>query len=225
LISSNNSIARRFFSSNNAASYEKIVKFATFGRDSIWKRTMSNLLTKDHCYLLDLACGTGILSYYIPKVRDHVILGSDLTPDYLLHAKRKSRYSLLTNSIAEVLPFRPGIFDAILSSYLAKYVDLRTVVREHWRLLKRGGLVVFHDFTLPKRKFVRQIWNSYFLLLNQVGRIIKNWRVVLSELDDVIVHSEWVKNLMRELQQVGFESITCKYYTWGTSAIVTGLKP
>ena len=131
----------------------------------------------------------------------------------------------MTNSIAEVLPFRPGIFDAILSSYLAKYVDLRTVVREHWRLLKKGGLVVFHDFTLPKRKFVRQIWNSYFLLLDQVGRIIKNWRVVLSELDDVIVHSEWVKNLMRELQQVGFESITCKYYTWGTSAIVTGLKP
>ncbi|MGB8153395.1 MAG: hypothetical protein WCF97_05710, partial [Nitrososphaeraceae archaeon] len=63
------------------------------------------------------------------------------------------------------------------------------VVREHWRLLKKGGLVVFHDFTLPKRKFVRQIWNSYFLLLDQVGRIIKNWRVVLSELDDVIVHS------------------------------------
>jgi ubiquinone/menaquinone biosynthesis C-methylase UbiE len=108
---------------------------------------------------------------------------------------------------------------------LAKYVDLRTVVREHWRLLKKGGLVVFHDFTLPKRKFVRQIWNSYFILLDQVGRIIKNWRVVLSELDDVIVHSEWVKNLMRELQQVGFESITSKYYTWGTSAIVTGLKP
>jgi demethylmenaquinone methyltransferase / 2-methoxy-6-polyprenyl-1,4-benzoquinol methylase len=172
-----------------------------------------------------LACGTGLLSTYIPKEQDHVILGSDLTPDYLLHAKRKSKYSLLTNSIAEVLPFRPEIFDAILSSYLAKYVDLRTVVREHWRLLKKGGLVVFHDFTLPKRKFVRQIWNSYFLLLDQVGRIIKNWRVVLSELDDVIVHSEWVKNLISELQQVGFESITCKYYTWGTSAIVSGLKP
>lgn len=186
---------------------------------------MSKLLTKDHCYLLDLACGTGVLSYYIPKEPDHVILGSDLTPDYLLHAKRKSRYSLLINSIAEVLPFRPGIFDAILSSYLAKYVDLRTVVREHWRLLKRGGLVVFHDFTLPDRKFVRQIWNSYFLLLNQVGRIIKNWRLVLSELDDVIVNSKWVNDLLRELQQVGFESVTCKYYTWGTSAIVTGLKP
>jgi len=225
LSSSNSFVARRFFSSDNAASYEKVVKYATFGRDSIWKRNMSNLLTKDHCYLLDLACGTGILSYYIPKEQDHVILGSDLTPDYLLYAKKKSRYSLLTNSVAEVLPYRPGIFDAILSSYLAKYVDLRTVVREHWRLLKNGGLVVFHDFTLPKREFVRQIWNSYFRLLNQIGRIVKNWRIVLSELNDVIAQSEWVKNLVRELQQVGFESIHCKYYTWGTSAIVTGLKP
>ncbi len=186
---------------------------------------MSKLLTKDQCHLLDLACGTGIFSYYIPKGRDQIIIGSDLTLDFLSYAKRKTRYSLLTNSVAEFLPFRPGVFDAILSSYLAKYVDLRTVVREHWRLLKNQGLVVFHDFTPPKGEFVRQIWNSYFQLLRQMGRIIKTWRIVFSELDDVIVKSEWVKKLLKELQRAGFESINCKYYTWGTSAIVTGLKP
>jgi demethylmenaquinone methyltransferase / 2-methoxy-6-polyprenyl-1,4-benzoquinol methylase len=225
LSSSGSFFAKSFFSSENASSYDTLVKCATFGRDSLWKQNLARPLKKDHRCILDLACGTGILSSHISHQHDRVVVGSDLTFDYLLHAKKRYSYLLLTNSVAEFLPFRDQIFDVVLSSYLAKYAELREVVQEHWRILKDGGLVAFHDFTLPKGKFVRRLWYLYFDVLRMGARFIRSWRNVFCELDNVIIKSEWVEILLKELKRTGFKSIHCKYYTCGTSAVISGVKP
>ncbi len=218
-------VAKSFFSSNNAESYDKLVRIATFGRDSVWKKNLVKSLNhQNHC-VLDLACGTGILSSYISQQADRLIIGSDLTRDYLSMAQNRGIYLLLTNSVAEFLPFRCRIFDAVLSSYLAKYVDLRQVVNEHWRILKDGGVAVFHDFTLPKGTVIQNLWKFYFQILYVSGIFLKNWKNVFSNLDKVIIGSQWVVDLMRELREAGFQSISCKYYTWETSAIITAIKP
>lgn len=218
-------VAKTFFSSKNAHSYDKLVRLTTFGKDSIWKKNVATLLSHDDRYILDLACGTGILSSYIPKQVGRLIVGSDLTRDYLLIAKNRGTYLLLTNSVAEFLPYRTGIFDTIISSYLAKYVDLRQVVNEHWRILNNGGVAIFHDFTLPKRPVIQNLWKFYFKILYISGIFLRNWKNVFSNLDKVIIGSEWVADLMRELRQAGFQSISCKYYTLETSAIVSAVKP
>lgn len=218
-------VARNFFSSKNAYSYDKLVRFATFGRDSIWKKNVVKLLNHENRCILDLACGTGILSSYIPTQVDRLIIGSDLTRDYLSIAQNRGIYLLLTNSVAEFLPFRTGIFDSILSSYLAKYVDLRQVVNEHWRILKNGGLAIFHDFTLPRRPVIQNLWKFYFHILYISGIFLKDWKNVFSNLDKIIIGSGWVTDIIRELRQAGFQSISCKYYTLETSAIVSAIKP
>jgi demethylmenaquinone methyltransferase / 2-methoxy-6-polyprenyl-1,4-benzoquinol methylase len=224
LTSSGSLLAKSFFSSENASSYDTLVRLATFGRDSIWKQKLARPL-KNHRCILDLAAGTGILSSYITPEQGRVVIGSDLVFDYLLLAKKRHSYLLLTNSVAEFLPFRDKIFDAVLSSYLAKYVDIQQVVQEHWRILKDGGLVAFHDFTLPRRIVVNQLWYLYFLLLRLGSIFVKSWKNVLCELDKVIVKSDWVEDLMKELKETGFKSINCKYYTCGTAAVILGIKP
>jgi len=218
-------VAKSFFSSENANSYESLVKLATFGRDSVWKRNLAKRLTLDNYCILDLACGTGILSSYISQPTERIIIGSDLTRDYLLRARHRGAYVLLTNSIAESLPYRSRIFDAVISSYLAKYVDLGQVVKEHWRILNSGGMVVFHDFTLPEGNFIKDFWKLYFKILHLSGVFIRNWKDAFSGLDKVIIESNWVERLISELNKTGFRSIFCKYYTWGTSAIVSAIKP
>jgi demethylmenaquinone methyltransferase/2-methoxy-6-polyprenyl-1,4-benzoquinol methylase len=225
LSSSGSLLAKSFFSSENASTYDTLVKLATFGRDSIWKQNLARPLKKDHRCILDLATGTGILSSYISHEQGRVVVGSDLIFDYLLLAKERHSYRLLTNSVAEFLPFKDKIFDAVLSSYLAKYVDVQQVVQEHWRILKDGGLVAFHDFTLPRARVVNQLWYLYFLFLRLGGRFVKSWKNVFCELDKVIVKSDWVENLIAELKRTGFKSINCKYYTCGTSAVILGIKP
>ena len=57
-----------------------------------------------------------------------------------------------------------------------------------------------------------------------LGRVISSWRYVFSNFYKLIQLNPWVNNLVRELDMVGFTSISKKYYTCGTSAIVYAKK-
>lgn len=218
-------IATRFFSSMNASSYDKIVRLTTFSRDSSWKKEMMRLMDGKNEQVLDLACGTGILSSFIHNgCADAKIFGADLTYEYLKLAKNRQSYTLLTNSLAEFLPYKDESFDVILSSYLVKYAELSTMVREHWRVLRKGGIIIIHDFTYPNTRIMKTLWHLYFQILNELGKVIRPWRDVFSNLDKLIQQNPWVNNLVRELDKVGFSSISKKYYTYGTSAIVYAKK-
>lgn len=225
LSSNGHLIARKFFSSKNASSYDKIVRLATFCKDSSWKREMVKFLDGKNKLILDLACGTGILSSFIRhESAQSNIIGTDLTFEYLKQAKKRHQYLLLTNSLAEFLPYKNDSFDVILSSYVAKYTEISAMVKEHWRVLRKGGIVIIHDFTYPENKIMKILWHTYFQILNQLGKIITSWRDVFSNLDKLIQRNQWVNNLVSELNMIGFSSISKKYYTCGTAAIVWAIK-
>ena len=75
-----------------------------------------------------------------------------MTYSYISNAKAKREYSLLVNSMAELLPFKSESFDCIVSCYLDKYAKISLMVDELWRLLKKDGLVIFFDFVYPLNK-------------------------------------------------------------------------
>ena len=224
LINDVQSIAKSFFSNRNAASYDRIVKYTTFGKDSLWKQNIANYITPEHKYILDVACGTGIFSSFISNIPYKDLIGVDLTYSYISNAKSKKGYSLLVNSMAELLPFKSESFDCIVSCYLAKYAKISLMVDETWRLLKKGGLVIFSDFVYPLNKIMRLLWNSYFNILKLAGHILKPWKYVFYNLDEVIKRSTWTKDLKIALEKKGFESLDVKYYTGGTSAIISAFK-
>ena len=208
--------ARRFFTPANADSYDSVVSFATFGRDLNWKHLILQAIEhKDYHSILELACGTGILSIVLAKTGMKVI-GLDLTYEYL--AKARHRMDLpLTQGTAEILPYKNELFDAIVSSYLVKYVDVKKVVEECWRVLKQNGTVVFHDFTYPTSRTMRIVWNTYFYILRRVGGFVTSWKTVFEDLDEVIT--------LETLYDRGFKDICCKFYTAGTAAIISARKP
>lgn len=186
---------------------------------------MMRLMDGKNELILDLACGTGILSSFIHNgYANAQIFGTDLTYEYLKLAKNRQSYALLTNSLAEFLPYKDESFDVIVSSYLVKYAELSTMVKEHWRVLRKGGIIIIHDFTYPDTKIMKTLWHFYFQILNELGKIIRPWRDVFSNLDKLIQQNSWVNNLVKELGMVGFTSISKKYYTHGTSAIVYAKK-
>jgi demethylmenaquinone methyltransferase / 2-methoxy-6-polyprenyl-1,4-benzoquinol methylase len=217
-------IARKFFNSKTASSYDSIVRLTTFGQDYLWKNHMLSILDKRE-NILDLACGTGILSSLISKSNKKQIMGLDLALDYLKIAKKKRRYSLFINGNAETLPYRSNSFDTIISSYLAKYVNIRRLVEESWRVLNHNGVIVFHDFTYPQNVIFRILWSAYFVVLQIVGNFSAAWGTVFRDLNNVIRNTKWVEEMMYVLQQAGFKSISCNFYTIGTAAIISAKKP
>jgi demethylmenaquinone methyltransferase/2-methoxy-6-polyprenyl-1,4-benzoquinol methylase len=213
--------AMRFFTPANASSYDLILRLATFGRDSAWKRHIIKILSH-HSQVLELACGTGILTSMLTE-KGKSVTGIDLTFEYLLAFKQKLN-TPIAQGTAEVLPYKDDSFDAAVSSYLAKYVNIQKVVDECRRVLRPGGIVVFHDFTYPSG-VIRGLWNMHFELLRHAGRFVAPWKVVFRELNDVIKESDWVNQTITALGDRKFQNVQRAYYTGGTSAMVSAEKP
>lgn len=221
LIHEGHAHAMRFFTPANADSYDLILRLATFGRDNTWKHEIIKTLSH-HSQVLELACGTGVLSSMLVE-EGKSVTGIDLTFEYLVTLKHKLNASIAQGT-AEVLPYRDESFDAVVSSYLAKYVSVQKVVDECWRVLRPGGIVLFHDFTYP-RGVVRSLWNIHFELLRLAGRFVASWKVVFEELDNVIKESDWADQTITALRDRRFQNIDVMYYTGGTSAMVSAEKP
>jgi demethylmenaquinone methyltransferase / 2-methoxy-6-polyprenyl-1,4-benzoquinol methylase len=240
--------ASRFFTSINASSYDAVVCITTFGQDYIWKKRILDVIDKhhlschccsslhfpsgptDHMYL-DLASGTGILSSLIKRRRSNgirvprMVVGLDLTFEYLQIAKKKCSTGDLTNGTAELLPYREESFDSVTSSYLAKYVEVERVVNECWRVLKHNGVLVFHDFTYPSNLLARNFWNAYFMILRWASKMISSWAPVFQELDKVVKMSDWAGQTINALEEKGFKNISFTLHTMKTAAIVSANKP
>jgi demethylmenaquinone methyltransferase/2-methoxy-6-polyprenyl-1,4-benzoquinol methylase len=218
------SLAKKFFNYDNASSYDKLVKFATLGQDYYWKKKISDKVLEKGL-ILDLACGTGILSSLMNK-KGFDIHGVDLTFDYLKLSKTKSSEYFCINGLAEFLPFKGNRFDFIISSYLPKYSDLILLVDECYRVLKGGGIVVLHDFIYPMRPVLQELWKIYFKILKLGGgKFFKNWDKVFKELELLIMKSDWYYTLPNLLINKGFINVISETLTFETSAIISAKKP
>jgi demethylmenaquinone methyltransferase/2-methoxy-6-polyprenyl-1,4-benzoquinol methylase len=175
-----------------------------------------------HSTVLELACGTGILASMLAGAGKGVT-GLDLTFEYLQASRHKLQMPVAQGT-AEILPFRDGSFDAVVSSYLAKYVNIRMVVDECWRVLQPGGIALFHDFTFPAGA-MRSLWSLYFRILRVVGMFTASWKAVFEQLDAVIKRSNWVSETEQALRSRGFRNVICRRYTAGTACMVSAEKP
>lgn len=201
-----------------------MVRTTTFGRDAAWKsQILAEIRTRKK--VLDLACGTGILAAMVDAGSRGRVTGLDLTFEYLQMARRKMPLACV-QATAEAIPYRDGTFDAVISSYLAKYVDLRALAGECWRVLAPGGIAVFHDFTCPENPAMHGLWRLYFAILRVAGELARSsWKGVFCDLDRVICESHWTGALQEALQERGFAGIKCKRYTLGTTGMVVAKKP
>ena len=107
----------RFFE-KTAQTYDIVVNLTTFGKDKYWKKEMLKKISPCHS-ILDLACGTGILTFQIAeKFSDVAIVGVDVIESYLTIARKKlksSHHVTFLHEDAEKLDLESK-FDCITSS-------------------------------------------------------------------------------------------------------------
>ncbi len=216
-------IALRFFK-HVYLTYDMVVRVTTFYNDTLWKREIVKLVP-EACDVLDLACGTGILTLLLTG-KSNRVYGLDIIYRNLMVAvykKRKKQEYVnveFVNADAEYIPFKDNAFDVVTASYLPKYVNAKLLIRECKRVLKDNGIIILHDFVYPRCISVRYLWHFYFLILKFVGIFAKEWRSIFYELDRVIADSRWIDDVFNELNANGFTCVNCRYLTLGTAAIV-----
>jgi demethylmenaquinone methyltransferase/2-methoxy-6-polyprenyl-1,4-benzoquinol methylase len=181
--------------------------------------------------VLDLGCGTGILTERLamrdPRVQ---IVGVDITPDYLEEYEERLRRKpwitaqpMLGN--AETVPLE-GEFDAVVSSYLAKYVDADRLLGNITPHLKRDGIFIAHDFTLPTNPLYLSAWQTYAWAMNRVGPVLyPEFHTVFEDgLTGLIRRTRWFDALMETLRGHGFEGIHRKRLSFETAGLVWATK-
>lgn len=218
-------VARIFDSTGEA--YDEIVDRATAGEDLRWKLRMLELLDAPR-RVLDLACGTGILTgLLLDRFPDCRVVGVDVTEEYLAVARRRAaeradgRVELLLGR-AEDVPWGDWRFDAVVSCYLPKYADRPRLVAALALALEPGGALLLHDFTLPSSPTVRKVWERRWTGLREEAARRLPGAVSMMELTPRVVAREpWVDDLLALLPAAGFEEVDVERHSMGTAAIVT----
>ncbi|MFB5645549.1 MAG: class I SAM-dependent methyltransferase [Nitrosopumilaceae archaeon] len=209
------------FFDETANSYDKIAAWCTFSKDRYWKNEIVKHTSGKS--ILDLACGTGILTRKIAeKFPDSKVIGVDITQSYLELAKRNSS----CKNISYVLQDAENLnldskFDCITSSYIPKYCDAKILVKKCIEHLNPGGKIILHDFTYPKNFLHRKLWDFYFVILNFVGLFIPSWREAFEKLPKLIRSSTWVDSYSDAMRK---NALDVKQYslTYDSSAILIG---
>lgn len=219
----------RFFP-GTAHSYDTVVRLFTLGLDIWWKRAMLKRLS-DASRILDLACGTGIVSRRLSfKFPGAEIVGVDLTEDYLaVYRSRIERGKFKAKAVlgnAETVEL-DGSFDAVVASYLPKYVRAEILLSNLIPRLRPGAVVVFHDFTMPPRSWSRFVWNAYAGVMNAIGgRLFPEWRAVFGgELTKVIAETTWFEEFPVVMHRLGFVEVRAMYLSFGSAGLVVGTWP
>ena len=222
-------IAQRFFASNGDT-YDRIANLSTLGFDIVWKKKILKKIPHGSRYIIDQACGTGILTLKIAQRFPHSrIVGVDLHEEYLTIARKKAQDLRLTN--VEFIAGRAedvvldGGADCITSSYLAKYADLDLWIANAREMLHEGGVLVIHELTYPTRPAFIGLWNLQFKFLQTYGAWqYPEWGVAFHELPSLLKETRWIEQLKKTLEKNCFSMIKSDSLAFEASAIVTAVK-
>lgn len=97
--------------------------------------------------VLDIGCGTGLFTRQIAEHTDAHVTGIDISADLLAVARASTTSPLIryVEGDAMHLPFEDGTFDVVCGSSVLHHFDFDRSLAEIYRVLKKGGRIVFAE--------------------------------------------------------------------------------
>jgi demethylmenaquinone methyltransferase/2-methoxy-6-polyprenyl-1,4-benzoquinol methylase len=221
---------RRLFSPI-ASNYDRPAQVLGLLQYSRWHDfLLSRLDLPPQGHVLDMATGTGALAVRLARLDGLRVTGGDITRRMLLQTAARSNGRVdLVECTAEAAPFAKAAFDAVIFSYLLRYVaDVPATLAELARALKPGGTMASLDFAVP-----RGIWYPLWRLYTAVGLPLGGallspaWRRVGSFLGPSIrgFYHRWPEERLLQLwRESGFPDAQAKRLSLGGAIVIWGTK-
>lgn len=216
-----------------SARYDLLNKLLSLGIDKGWRKKVVRILKKENVKtILDVATGTADLAIAEVKAGPEKITGIDISEGMLAKGKEKVLALSLQNIIqletgdAENLKYADNTFDAVTVSFgVRNFENLRKGLKEIYRVIRPGGILVVLEFSQPEKFPFKQIYNFYFHnVLPLVGKMVSKDNRAYTYLPESVNAFPYGKNFTNILQETGFKDTKWQALTFGICSIYTGRK-
>lgn len=167
--------------------------------------------------ILDLGCGAGFLSNSL-ALRDYKVTGIDLSPQSLDVAAKHDSTKSVTYKVADAyqLPFSNESFEVVTAMDFLEHVEHpEKVIAEISRVLKPGGIFIFHTFNRNPMSNLIAI-KLVEKLIKKTPKHMHNVKLFITpdEMEDYCVKNRMTMEHMIGIRPV-FSSIPFKNYVQG----------
>ena len=231
-----NAHARRMFG-GIAQSYEgpaQVFSLFQYGR---WHRFLvSRLRLAPQTSVLDVCTGTGLIAMQIARRIGCRVVGVDLSEGMVEEARRNVQARDLAPLVrlvkgrAEGLPFADHSFDAVVFTFLLRYVeDPLTTLRELARVLRPGGQMASLEFFVPQGPVLHPLWLLHTRLVLPLGTrfVSAEWREAGSFLGPSIsdfYRQHTLQDLYQMWSRAGIGDVQAKTLSLGGAVVMWGQK-
>ena len=220
---------RRLFSTI-ADRYDLITILLSFGLDRRWKaRLAADADPRPGERALDLACGTGDISFEIAE-RGARVIGLDITARMIEIARAKSRIGraravFLVGDMMS-LPFPDGRFDVATVGYGIRNVPtIDIALGEIYRVLTPGGRVLSLDFNRPPNRMIRAVYLAYLTVVGSaLGLVLHRDPDTYRYIPESIRRYPGAPGVAAAMRRLGFREVSYIPLLGGLMAINRGSK-
>jgi len=220
---------------NNIAScYDRLNRVLSAGIDVSWrKKAISQLRNDRPGQILDVATGTGdmaIIAYRL--LRSEKIIGIDISDQMLDLGRKKIEKEGLTSFIqlqrgdSETINFADNSFDAVMVAFgVRNFENLEDGLKEMLRVLKPGGKLVVLEFSRPRIKIFRSLYNLYMgIIAPEIARWFSQNKKAYQYLNQSAKLFPERQTFVEILDNAGYSDTSFKPLSAGICCIYIGKK-
>ena len=213
--------------------YDFINNLITFGAHKNWKKQIVNICKKiNPKKILDLATGTSDIAIELSSIKECKIIGVDPSSKMLEVGQSKIDNQNLNDKIslekgnAENLKYDDGMFDVVTIGYgVRNFTSLKNSLKEIYRVLKKDGLLIILETSLPSSPLVRVFYNIHTkLYVRIIGMIFSNNSNAYGYLESSAKTFPYGEDFIKILRDVNFINIQSEIKLFGASTIYIAKK-
>ena len=213
--------------------YDFINNLITFGAHKKWKKQIVNICKKiNPKKILDLATGTSDIAIELSSIKECKIIGVDPSSKMLEVGQIKIDNQNLNDKIslekgnAENLKYDDGMFDVVTIGYgVRNFTNLKNSLKEIYRVLKKDGLLIILETSLPSSPLVRVFYNIHTkLYVRIIGMIFSNNSNAYGYLESSAKTFPYGEDFIKILRDINFKDIRSEIKLFGASTIYIAKK-
>ena len=217
---------------NIAPKYDLLNHTLSMSIDRVWRRrVVGEVRRAKPGRILDVATGTGDLAIAMARrIRDVQVLGVDLSEQMLAVARRKIEARGLDGRIvldrgdAERLAVADASVDVATVAFgVRNFGDLGAGLRELARTIKPGGIVVILEFSRPRNRVFRALYEFYsYKILPRIGGLVSRDKRAYEYLPASVGEFPAPEEFMAMMARAGFRNCRARSQSFGIAQIYIG---